>query len=83
MKYLVGFETENEAKQRSEEIAIVEGCVGEVSKYWFGIIKHKDRDEWAMCIPEGEEDKITQNEQDLLKEHSELDLDGWFPEIIN
>lgn len=79
MKYLTGFTTESSAKDYSKAIAENQGCHGDITEYWFEVIKHKDRNEWAFVVPEGEENKLTTEEQARLQTFAELAADGWFP----
>jgi hypothetical protein len=80
MKYLIGLSPEEAAKTRDRAIAIMQGCSGLITEYWFQIIKHPEREEWGMTIPEGEEDKLTTEEISTLKTEEYMDEDGWFPE---
>lgn len=79
MKYLI-FNTEEQALDRSHEIAINEGCNG-VTKYWFGVIKHPIDDNAAMEVSEDEVDKLNTTEQDDLKNRQYMEDNGWFPII--
>lgn len=63
MLYLI-FPTEQAAKDRSEQIAIAQGCTGNVTEYWFGWTTNETY--WALMIPEDETDKLTQAEIDSL-----------------
>jgi len=82
MKYLIGFFIEGDAEMRSRVIAQEQGCFGDITEYWYGVYKHYARAEWALVIPQGEENKLTQEEQDDLKTQQECDDDGWFPPPI-
>jgi len=80
MKYLIGYLTENAVKERDRDIAIAQGCHGDITEYWFTMLKHPERSEWGMAIPDDQEDKITAEEVDILKTKEYMDNDGWFPD---
>ena len=80
MEFLVGYSTLASAQNRSNEIAITQGCTGDITAYWFGWIKHPDRAEWGLVIPEEYESLLTAEEQALLESYATLDADGWFPD---
>lgn len=73
MKYLI-FNTENELNTRNEQIALFQGCTGDVTQYWFGVIKHPDQDLWALCVDN--ESLLSEQEQSQLK--TEEQMTGWF-----
>jgi len=79
MKYLIGLSPEEVAKTRTRIAAEAKGCTGNVTTYWFAVIKHETRDEWGLCIPEGQEDLLTPEEIAVLKTWEYLDEDGWWP----
>jgi acyl carrier protein len=61
MKYLL-FETEQEGLNRSQEICISQGCTGDTTTYWFGVIKHPLTEQGAMQVPEEQESLLTEQE---------------------
>ena len=76
--YLVGYSTEIAAKNRSHEAAIQMGCnPDDVTQYWFPVLKHPNRDEWAMLIHDNVE-LLTIEEQALLVTEEIVRADGWF-----
>jgi hypothetical protein len=82
MKYSIGYTDYQMALQRSEAVGYMEGCRGDVSIYAFGIIKHYLEDQWALCVQDWQEEELTQNERDSLKEWQYLSDNGWFPPSI-
>jgi hypothetical protein len=79
MKYLI-FKTEQDALNRSQEICISQGCTGNTTTYWFGVIKHRITEEGAMQIPEGQESILTEQEISELKDQTYMQDNGWFPD---
>lgn len=81
MFYLV-FSTEQAAKDRSEQIAVMNGCSGDVTTYWFGwIVSYTNAPESALMVPEDETDKLTPIEVTELKDQAYMEANGWFPPI--
>lgn len=79
MMYLI-FPTEQAAMDRSEQIAIAQGCTGDVTKYWFAwIVSYTNAPESAMMVPEDETDKLTPIEVTELKDQAYMEANGWFP----
>lgn len=80
MQYLI-YPNHAEAEARSFDIATEQGCTDDVTMFWFGIVDHPTNGESAMQIPEGEEDKLTEQEQSELVSQEYMDVNGWFPPI--
>jgi hypothetical protein len=79
MKYLL-FETEQEGLNRSQEICISQGCTGDTTTYWFGVIKHPLTEQGAMQVPEEQESLLTEQEVLELKDQQYMNDNGWFPD---
>ena len=85
MQYLI-FENNDKAKVRSFQIAIEQGCSDDVTMFWFLVINKPQGIESALQIPDGEEDKLTIQEQNELVSQEYMDVNGWFPsrpQILN
>jgi hypothetical protein len=80
MQYLI-YPSHELAVQRSYNIASEQGCTDDVTAYWFVIVDHPTNGESAMQILEGEEDKLTPEEQSQLVSQQFMDDNGWFPLI--
>jgi len=80
MQYLI-YPSHELADQRSYDIADEQGCTNNVTTHWFGIVDHPTSGESAMQIIEGEEDKLTVEEQSQLVSQQFMDDNGWFPPI--
>ncbi len=79
MKYLI-YINEQEAKDRSEEIALDLGCNGQTTKYWFGwITSYSNPSATALMIQEGQENNLNSSEQLLLQTQAQLESMDWFP----
>jgi hypothetical protein len=78
MQYLI-YPNHQDAVNRSFDIATEQGCTDNVTMYWFGVINHPTNNEAAMQIPEGEENKLTSQEQSQLVSQEYMDGNGWFP----
>lgn len=76
--YYLIFPTEQEALDRSEQIAIGQGCTGDITKYWFGTIVNPSTQQGAMVVPEEEESLLTPQEVDSLKDEQYMVANGWF-----
>jgi hypothetical protein len=79
MKYLI-FDTEDKANTRNQQIAIEQGAgdnQGDITQYWFAMIKHQENDLWCLCIPEDDLNKITEEEKSNLKDYNYLENNGW------
>ena len=63
MLYLI-YANEQDAMDRSDEIATDLGCDPATTTYWFGWTTNETY--WALMIPEDETDKLTQAEIDSL-----------------
>lgn len=83
MKFLTGFFSLEDAEQRSADIAKKNGCKGDISKFWFQVIKHKDDKEYALVIPDGEEMQLDKEEISALKDLDYMEKDNWFEETLN
>lgn len=84
MKYLT-FAEKADARSRTGTIATELGCgqqPEDITKYWFVLIEHPTPTDSALCIPEGEEDKLTADERLLLKSRSLMEAEGWFSEPL-
>ena len=81
MQYLI-YINNQEAKYRSFNIATEQGCSDDPTAYWFNVINHPTNGEAAMCIGEGEEDKLTIEEQSKLVSKEYMDINGWFSSSI-
>jgi len=80
MEYLI-YQDLQSAKDRSFQIADEQGCTDDVTMYWFTVISHPTNGEGAMCIGEGEENKLTTQEQSELVNQQYMDDNGWFPPL--
>ena len=81
MMYLI-FPTEQAAMDRSEQIAIAQGCTGDVTKYWFAwIVSYTNAPETALIVPDDEADKLTPAEITELKNQAYMEMIGWFPPV--
>jgi hypothetical protein len=49
-----------------------------ITEFWWVIIAHPNTQKVAIAVPEEDEQEFTN-----LKEYTELEIDGWFPELIN
>lgn len=79
MKYLI-YANEQDAKDRSEEIALNLGCNGQTTKYWFGwVTSYSNPPATALMVPENQEDKLNLSEQSLLQTQAQLESMDWFP----
>ena len=78
MQYLI-YSNHQQAEDRSFDIATEQGCSDYVTSYWFNVVDHPTNGEAAMCIGEGEEDKLTIEEQNELVSQLYMDINGWFP----
>lgn len=79
MLYLI-FPTEQAAMDRSEQIAIINGCTGDVTKYWFGwIVSYTNAPETALMVPDNQTDELTPTEVTELKDQAYMEANGWFP----
>lgn len=76
MLYLI-FPTEQDAQDRSHEIAVAQGCSG-VTQYWFGWIVHPTTLEGALQIPEDQQSLLTEEEIAELKDQAFMEAGGWF-----
>lgn len=83
MMYLI-FPTEQDAMNRSEQIAILNGCVGNLTKYWFGwIVSYTNAPETALTVPDDQIDELTPTEITELKDQAYMEANGWFPPSEN
>lgn len=79
MMYLI-FPTEQAAMDRSEQIAIMNGCTGDVTKYWFGwVVSYTNAPETALMVSEDQTDELTPTEVTELKNQAYMEANGWFP----
>lgn len=79
MVYLI-YSNEQDAKDRSEELAIEQGCNNNITKYWFGwITSHTNPPATAMMVSEDQIDKLNPAEQSLLQTQQQLESMNWFP----
>lgn len=79
MKYLI-YGNEQDAMNRSEEIAINQGCNNNITKYWFGwVISYTSPPSTALIIPDDQTNFLDSSEQSLLQTESQLEVMGWFP----
>lgn len=77
MEYLI-FPTEQDAQDRSHEIAVAQGCSG-VTQYWFGWIVHPTNGEAALQITD--ESILTEEEIAELKDYDYMLTNGWFAAV--
>ena len=82
MKYLI-YKDNQQAKSRSFEIALEQGCTDDVTMFWFMVINKPQSIESAMQIPDGEENKLTIEEQSKLVTQEYMENNGWFPKRPN
>ena len=73
MQYLI-FPTEQEAQDRSHQIAEEQGCSG-VTQYWFGWINKDPQSALQVDQPE----LLTEEEVAELKDEQYMEDNGWFP----
>lgn len=66
MKLLTGFLTEGEVMARSH--ALYADLPDAATRYLLGWKKHRDRDEWALCVPQDHEETLPPEDQVLLVE---------------
>ena len=78
MQYLI-YSNHQQAEDRSFDIATEQGCSDYITMYWFNVMNHPTNGESAMCIGEGEENKLTIEEQNELVSQLYMDINGWFP----
>lgn len=79
MRYLI-YANEQDAKNRSEQIANEQGCSGNLTKYWFGwVISYSNSPATALIVPEDQMTKLDSSEQSLLQTQSQLESMDWFP----
>jgi hypothetical protein len=79
MKYLI-YANEQDAQDRSEEIAINQGCNSDITKYWFGwITSYTNPPATALMVPDDQTDLLDPSEQSLLQTEAQLEAMGWFP----
>lgn len=81
MKYLI-YNTKIDAENRTKEIAISQGCdqnPSDITTKWFAVIENATNiPQSALVVPEDEEDKLTQQEIDSLKDEQYMIDNGWF-----
>lgn len=83
MLYLI-FPTEQAAKDRSEQIAVMNGCSGDVTTYWFGwVVSYTSAPETALMVPDDQTDELTPTEVTELKDQAYMESNGWFPPTQN
>ena len=78
MLYLI-FASEQEAIDASQQIAVEQGCTGDVTSYWFSWIQHPTNGEGALQVPEDQTSVLTEEEIAILKDQQFMDDNGWFP----
>jgi hypothetical protein len=79
MKYLI-YGDEQDAKNRSEQIANEQGCSGNLTKYWFGwVTSYSNPPATALIVPEDQITKLDSSEQSLLQTQLQLESMDWFP----
>lgn len=78
MQYLL-FQTEQLALDRSHEICISQGCTGDTTTYWFGVILHPITQEAAMQVTDDYQYLLTETEITELKNQKFMNDNGWFP----
>lgn len=81
MQYLI-YPNHQEAKIRSFQISSEQGCSDNVTTYWFRVVNHPTNGESAMEIGDGQENKLTSQEQSELISQQTMDDNGWFPPVI-
>jgi len=79
MTYLI-FPTEQQALDRSQEICVSQGCTGDTTAYWFGVITNSTTSEGAMQIPEDQQYLLTEQEVLELKDYQYMYDNSWFPD---
>jgi hypothetical protein len=77
MLYLI-FASEQDAIDASSQIAVEQGCTGDVTSYWFSWINHPTNGESALQVPEDQTSVLTEGEIALLKDQQFMDDNGWF-----
>lgn len=85
MRYLI-YNSKSSAQSKTKEIADLLGCgkqTNDITKNWFGIVEHPSLPFYALCIPHGEEDKITKQQVNQLKTYEFMIANGWFVEKTN
>jgi hypothetical protein len=75
MLYLI-FASEQDAIDASSQIAVEQGCTGDVTSYWFSWINHPTNGESALQVTETS--VLTEGEIALLKDQQFMDDNGWF-----
>jgi hypothetical protein len=85
MRYLI-YSSKYSAESRTRQIAERLGCgddIYDATQNWFGIIEHPTLPFYALCVPFGEEDKITKQQVNQLKTYEFMLQNGWFVEKTN
>jgi hypothetical protein len=78
MMYLI-YSSEQDAVDRSEQIAIDKGCNGDITTYWYGWLVHPTLSPaTALIIPEDQINYLNPSEQSLLQTEAEMQANGWF-----
>jgi hypothetical protein len=78
MLYLI-FASEQDAIDASSQIAVEQGCTGDVTSYWFSWINHPTNGESALQVPEDQTSVLTEGEIASLQDQQYMDDNGWFP----
>lgn len=80
MNYLI-FNGEIDISNRNRQLGASQGCglnPGDVTKFYFGGIKHPSLAQWALTVPVGQENILTIIEQANLQTYATLEAAGWF-----
>lgn len=77
MLYLI-YASEQDAIDRSQQIAVEHGCTGDVTSYWFSWIQHPTNGEGALQVPEDQTSVLTEGEIASLQNQQYMDDNGWF-----
>jgi hypothetical protein len=75
MLYLI-FASEQDAIDASSQIAVEQGCTGDVTSYWFSWINHPTNGESALQVTETS--VLTEGEIASLQDQQFMDDNGWF-----
>ena len=80
MKYLVGLTPKEVAELKNREIALRNGCTGSISDGLGVIIKHPDREEYAIEVSDDYIDWLNDEEKQSLIPREVALIEGWIAE---
>lgn len=83
MNYLI-YNTKALSKSKSMEVATSLGCKknpDDITTEWFRTIEHPTLPFAALCIPNNQQNLLTNQEINRLKSREFMIQQGWFPEL--